>query len=47
MKKYNALLLLRKKKKRLNDLILTKKLNSKVIINISKDIDYLQNILEQ
>lgn len=47
MKKYNVLLSLNKKKKRLNKLVLKKKLSSKVIIHLSQEIDELQNKLEQ
>lgn len=47
MKKYNILLSLNKKKKRLNELVLKKKLSSKVIIHLSQEIDELQNKLEQ
>lgn len=47
MKKYNVLLSLNKKKKRLNELVLKKKLSSKVIIHLSQEIDELQNKLEQ
>lgn len=47
MKKYNILLSLNKKKKRLNELVLKKKLSCKVIIHLSQEIDELQNKLEQ
>lgn len=47
MKKYNILLSLNKKKKRLNELVLKKKLSSKVIIRLSQEIDKLQNELYQ
>ena len=47
MKKYNILLSLNKKKNKLNELVLKKKLSSKVIIHLSQEIDELQNKLEQ
>ena len=47
MKKYNILLSLNKKKKRLNELVLKKKLSSKKVISLSQEIDELQNKLEQ
>ena len=47
MKKYNILLSLNKKKNKLNELVLKKKLTSKVIIHLSQEIDELQNKLEQ
>lgn len=47
MKKYDVLLSLNKKKKKLNTIILNKKLNSKVVIRLSQEIDKLQNELEQ
>lgn len=47
MKKYDILLSLNKKKKKLNNLVSKKKLSSKVIIRLSKEIDELQNKLEQ
>lgn len=47
MKKYNVLLSLNKKKKRLNELVLKKKLSSKKVISLSQEIDELQNKLEQ
>ena len=42
MKKYNILLSLNKKKNKLNELVLKKKLSSKVIIHLSQEIDELQ-----
>lgn len=43
MKKYNVLISLNKNKNKLNKMILNKKLNSKLIIKLSKEIDNLQN----
>lgn len=47
MKKYDVLISLNKKKKRLNELVLKKKLSSKKVISLSQKIDELQNKLEQ
>ena len=47
MKKYNILLSLNKKKNKLNELVLKKKLSSKKVIHLSQEIDELQNKLEQ
>lgn len=47
MKKYNILLSLNKKKNKLNELVLKKKLSSKKVISLSQKIDELQNKLEQ
>lgn len=47
MKKYDILLSLNKKKKKLNNLVSKKKLSSKVIIRLSQEIDKLQNELYQ
>lgn len=45
MKKIKTLKLLNKKKKRLDTLVLTKNMQSKVIKKLSKEIEYLQNKL--
>ena len=47
MKKYNVLLSLNKKKNKLNELVLKKKLSSKKVISLSQKIDELQNKLGQ